>query len=156
MSLLQDITHALFRYLRGQFLIVLILMVLYAVGFFLVGVPFWWLAALLCGPLHLMPFFGPAIGAVIPVILVLIGGKGFWDVIEALIVVGLVQLVETLFLTPTIMGKELRLHPLAVFVIVIAGAFLFGPVGALLAAPAAAIALLIWRRIREPENQRKE
>jgi predicted PurR-regulated permease PerM len=148
-NLALDILGSLGRYLRGQLLIAAIMTGLYAVGFVSVGVPFWWLAALLCGPSNLVPFLGAVFAAIIPVSFVLIAGGGFWPVIYALLVFAAVQLIETLYLTPKILGRELSLHPLMVFAVVLAGALVAGPLGALVAAPIVAVGLLIWRRLRD-------
>lgn len=142
-----DIFFSLGRYARGQLLIVLLMSSLYAVGFFFAGVPLWWLAGLLCGPFHLVPVVGTPLSAIIPVSFQLIGGGGFWDVIWVLIVIAVVQLLETFYLTPRILGRELRLHPLIIILAVLCGALLAGPIGALLAAPIASVAILIWRRL---------
>jgi predicted PurR-regulated permease PerM len=146
--LVKEIVLSLGRYVRGQVLIVLIMSALYAAGFFFVGVPLWWLAGILCGPFHLVPVIGILFAAVIPILFQLAGGGGFWEVVWVLIVLAVVQLLESFFLTPRILGRELRLHPLVVILLVLTGAFLFGPIGALLAAPAVAIGLLIWKRSR--------
>jgi len=145
--LLVNIFISLGRYIRGQLSIVLIMIALYSVGFFLVDVPLWWLAGALCGPFHLVPLIGTAFAAVIPITFQLVAGGGFWDVIWVLVVIGVVQLLESFYLTPKILGKELKLHPLLVISVVLGGAMLFGPVGALLAAPVVAIGLLVWRRL---------
>ena len=151
--LIKEILFSLARYVRGQALIVLIMSALYAAGFFFVGVPFWWLAGALCGPFHLVPVVGILFAAIIPIVFQLAGGGGFWDVVWVLIVLAIVQLLESLFLTPRILGRELKLHPLVVILVVLAGAFLFGPFGALLAVPAVAIGLLIWKRSRTRRKQ---
>jgi predicted PurR-regulated permease PerM len=143
--LIKDVFLALGRYARGQVLIVIIMSSLYAVGFFFVEVPLWWLAGILCGPFHLVPVVGILFAAVIPVTLQLAGGGGFWDVIWVLAVIAAVQLLESLYLTPKILGRELKLHPLVIILVVLGGALLFGPLGALLAAPVVAVGLLIWR-----------
>jgi predicted PurR-regulated permease PerM len=143
--LLQDVFLSLGRYVRGQFLIVLIMSALYAAGFFFVEVPLWWLAGALCGPFHLVPVIGVLFAAVIPVSFQLAGGGGFWDVIWVLLVLAVVQLLESIYLTPKILGRELKLHPLVIVIVVLGGALLFGPIGAFLAAPVVAIGLLVWR-----------
>jgi predicted PurR-regulated permease PerM len=145
--LFKDIFLALARYARGQVLIALIMSSLYAVGFFFAKVPFWWLAGILCGPFHLLPVVGTPIAAIIPVSFQLIGGGGFWDVLWVLLVIAAVQLLESFYLTPKILGRELRLHPVVIILLVLCGAILAGPVGALIAAPIGAIGLMIWRRL---------
>jgi predicted PurR-regulated permease PerM len=53
----------------------------------------------------------------------------------------------TFYLTPKILARELRLIPLVVFAALLVGALIFGPVGALVAAPLVAILLLFYRRL---------
>jgi predicted PurR-regulated permease PerM len=151
--LFRDIFFSLARYARGQLLIALIMSSLYAAGFFFVKVPLWWLAGMLCGPFHLVPVFGILFAAVIPVTFQLIGGGGIWDVVWVLIVIAIVQLLESFYLTPKILGQELKLHPLVIILAVLGGALLVGPVGALLAAPVVAIGLLLWRRLAARKSQ---
>jgi predicted PurR-regulated permease PerM len=147
--LLRDIFLALARYVRGQLLIVLIMTGLYSAGFFFAGVPLWLLAGVLCGPFHLIPAIGTLFAAAIPVLFHLVSGGDLWDVVRALLVVGAVQLLETFYLTPRILGRELKLHPIVIVLAVLAGALLFGPVGALLSAPVVAVGLLVWRAWRK-------
>jgi len=145
--LVKEIFVAFGRYAKGQLLIALLMSALFAAGFFFAGVPFWWLAGLLCGPFHLIPVVGTPLSAIIPISFQLIGGGGFLDVVWVLVVIAVVQLLETFYLTPQILGRELRIHPLIVILAVLFGAMMAGPVGAILAAPIVSIALLIWRRV---------
>jgi predicted PurR-regulated permease PerM len=121
---------------------------LYVGGFFCVGVPLWWLAGPLCGVFHLVPILGTVFSAIIPITFQLVGGGGFWDVVQVLIVIVVVQIIESFYLTPKILGRELRLHPVLIVFVILGGAILFGPLGALLAAPIVAVAMLVWRRSR--------
>jgi predicted PurR-regulated permease PerM len=47
------------------------------------------------------------------------------------------------------MGRPLGLRPLLVFVALLAGSFLFGPIGFLLAVPILAVGNVFWRYFRE-------
>ena len=85
-----------------------------------------------------------------------ISGHGFRQILFVLILYGAIQLLESFYLTPKILGKELKLNPLVVFVSVLLGALIFGPVGALVAAPLVAILLLIYRRLGRFEKDRKD
>lgn len=147
---------SLLRYVRGQILIAAIMTVLYAVGFYFIGVPFWWLVALLCGPFHLVPLVGAVLSAVIPVAVLLISGHGFRPILFVLLLYGAIQLLETFFLTPKILGRELKLNPLVVFGAVLGGALIFGPVGALVAAPLVAILLLFYKRLVLSERKEED
>ena len=61
---------------------------------------------------------------------------------------GLGQLIESLFLTPRLVGERIGLHPLAVIFALLAFGQLFGFVGVLIALPASAVLLVAMRRAR--------
>jgi len=63
-------------------------------------------------------------------------------------VYGLGQLVESLFLTPRLVGERIGLHPLAVIFALLAFGQLFGFVGVLIALPVSAVLLVAIRRMR--------
>lgn len=148
-SLPREVAGTLWRFLHGQALIAAILTVFHLVGFYLIGLPFWWASGLTVGALTLVPYIGFLAGAGVAILVTLLGSGGLWDVVGLLIVMALAQALEGLYLTPKILGRELRMHPLLVFVAVVAGLLMFGPLGAFLAAPAVAIALLVWKRVKK-------
>jgi predicted PurR-regulated permease PerM len=64
------------------------------------------------------------------------------------VVYGLGQLIESLYLTPRLVGERIGLHPLAVIFALLAFGQLFGFVGVLIALPASAVLLVAVRRIK--------
>ncbi len=155
-SLPREVAGTLYRFLHGQAVITAILTVFHLIGFYLIGLPYWWASGLVVGMLSLAPYFGFLVGAGVASLIALLAGGDLWDVIGLLIVMALAQAVEGLYLTPKILGRELHLNPLLVFIAVIAGLMLFGPLGAFLAAPAVAIFLIVWKRAKARRRQRGE
>jgi predicted PurR-regulated permease PerM len=147
-SLLREVARAVWRFLHGQVLIAAILTAFHLVGFYVIHLPLWWLAGLLVGVLTLVPYFGFLVGAGLASLVALLGGGGLWDIVRLLIVMALAQALEGLYLTPKILGRELNLHPLLVFAGVLLGLMFFGPLGAFLAAPVLAVALIVWKRTK--------
>ncbi len=133
------------NYLRGQAVIALILTVFHLTAFYFAGLPLWWASGLLVGLLTLIPYLGFLVGAVGACLITVLAGGDRWAVVGLLGVMALGQMLETFYLTPKILGRHLKMHPALVFLVVLLGAIFFGPLGAFLAAPAAAIALLLWR-----------
>ncbi len=128
-------------FLRGQLLLSLIVGVLTGVAMSALGVRFAIALGIVAAVLEIIPGLGPILSAVPAVLLALFQGAAslplnhFW---AAVVVTGayvLIQQVENNILVPRILGASLELHPLAVIVGVLAGATLFGILGALLAAP---------------------
>ncbi len=135
----------LLTYLGGQLLIVLILTVVYAVSFYWFRVPLWFLLAPVCGVFHIVPVLGVILGAALPLLVAVIAGTNWTQVAGILGAFAAANVLETFVLIPFIHGKRLRLHPLAVLLVVLAGGLLFGFFGALLAVPLLAVIIAIWR-----------
>jgi predicted PurR-regulated permease PerM len=128
--------------------IVLILTGIYAIGFAISEVPWWFAIAVVCGLLNFIPVAGAVIALLIVLPLTWLIRQDTMPVLGALITYVVAQGLEGFYLTPKIMGRGLGLSPLVVFLAILAGGFMFGPIGVLFAAPIAAVLAVIWRRSR--------
>lgn len=136
------------NYLRGQLIISLIAAVNVTVGLALFGVPFSLLIGLLAGVLNFVPRIGAIVSMVLGGIIALVFG-GWMDALIVLIVILAQQLLEQSFLTPKILSYQMGLHPvLIVFALLAFGTFM-GVFGLLIAVPATAIIVAIYRACRE-------
>ena len=146
-SLALESNDVLGAFIRGQFLVMLALGVIYAGGLTLVGLKLGLLIGLLAGLISFIPYLGATTGVVLAVIAALVQAQGF-D-LKLLIGLGVVftvgQLMESYVLTPRIVGDKIGLHPVAVIFAVMAGGQLFGFLGMLLALPVAAVANVLLR-----------
>lgn len=68
----------------------------------------------------------------------------------------LIQQFENLLLVPRLMGDKLRVSPLAIFVAFMIGASLLGIIGAVLAAPMAAVVQLIFEEVYVGRRERRQ
>ncbi|PRB04699.1 AI-2E family transporter [Microbacterium sp. MYb64] len=125
------------NYARTQMLVAFIDAVGIGLGAFLLGVP-------LAVPVAVLVFLGsfiPIVGAVVTgalaVFLALVY-NGPWIALWMLIVVLAVQQIEGHLLQPILMGSAVKVHPLAVVLVVAGGALIAGIPGALFAVPLAA------------------
>lgn len=125
------------NYARTQLLVATIDAVGIGIGAFLLGVP-------LAIPVAVLVFLGafiPIVGAVltgaIAVFLALVY-NGVWIAVWMLVVVLAVQQIEGHILQPLLMGSAVKVHPLAVVLVVAGGAMIGGIPGALFAVPLAA------------------
>jgi predicted PurR-regulated permease PerM len=147
--------HALTGYVRGIVVVATVDAVAIGAALLVLGVPLWL-------SLTILTFFGaflPVVGATVAgavavvVTLVLEGGR---DAVIVLAVVLVVQQLEGNVLHPLVMGRALRLHPLAVLCAVTAGGLLLGIVGALVAVPLTAVtysAAAALRSRRAPDEE---
>ncbi len=149
--LARESSDVLGAFLRGQFLVMLALGVIYAVGMSLVGLKLGLLIGIIAGLISFIPYLGATTGIVLAVLAALVQSQGFdW---QLLILIGIVftagQLLESYVLTPRIVGDKIGLHPVAVIFAVMAGGQLFGFLGMLIALPVAAVANVLLRFAQE-------
>jgi predicted PurR-regulated permease PerM len=149
-SLLPRIEQALASYVRGQVLLSLIIGTSAGLGMWLLGtfgrVPGADRYAVLFGAwvaiTELIPYLGPWLGAIPPLIYALVVHpiSAIW---VALLFLGIHQ-VEGHVVVPNVMGSALRLHPLLVIFGLLAGGEIYGLPGALVALPLLAALRAIW------------
>ena len=125
-------------FVRGQFLLVVIVATLLSFAFWLDGEPYWLLIGTSAGIVELVPIVGPIAAGVVAV------GAGLtvgWTVaLGAGIAVLVLRQLEDYVIAPRVMGHAVGLSPLVVLVSVVAIGVLLGPIYVLLAIPIAAIA----------------
>ncbi|UYB53590.1 AI-2E family transporter [Xanthomonas sp. AM6] len=142
-------------FIRGQFLVMLALGVIYAGGLSLIGLNLGLLIGIIAGLISFIPYLGATTGILLAILAALVQAKGF-D-LQLLILVGVVftvgQLLESYVLTPRIVGDKIGLHPVAVIFAVMAGGQLFGFLGMLLALPVAAVANVLLHYLHEQYRQ---
>src|SRR5690606_28872271 len=153
--LAKESDEVLGAFLRGQFIVMLALGAIYALGLTLVGLKLGLLIGIIAGLISFVPCLGAATGIVLAVLAALVQAQGF-D-LKLLALVGVVftvgQLIESYILTPRIVGDRIGLHPVAVIFAIMAGGQLFGFVGMLIALPVAAVGNVLLRFARERYTQ---
>ncbi|MBF6613730.1 MAG: AI-2E family transporter [Chloroflexi bacterium] len=142
-----DIEVKVGGWVRGQLTLMLIVGLISAVGYLVIGVKYWPALALFIAVAEAIPLVGPYIGTAPAVLVALTQGvneKGLFGVGGgiglALIVVVfaiLLQMVEGNVLIPRVMKNSVGISPLTVIVSILLGATLAGIVGALVAVPIA-------------------
>jgi predicted PurR-regulated permease PerM len=153
--LLRQMEHSLTSYVKGQTLVSLIIGTSAGIGLWLFGV-LGWLPngdkyALLFGAwvaiTELIPYLGPWLGAIPPLIYALVVHpvSAIW---VALLFLGIHQ-IEGHVVVPNVMGSALRLHPLLVIFGLLAGGEIYGLPGALVALPMLAAGRAVWEFFSE-------
>jgi len=181
-GLLKRMDETVSSYFRGRLLIGLIMGVMFAVGWWLVGVPYAVLLGLFTGLLSLIPY-AAGLGWPIAMLLaymthvpggaeaaaeaagaVAAGGAGgdgeaaafpWWQVVLGpTLVYFVVQNVEGWLLTPYIQGKSTGLGPVTVIIVVFMGGALGGLYGMILAIPIAACVKILLKDALAPRMKR--
>jgi predicted PurR-regulated permease PerM len=145
---MNEADEVLGQYLRGQMLVMLILAVFYSIGLALFGLDLALPIGVFTGLAIFVPYVGFGIGLILAVLAGLLEFASFKAVIMVAVVYGSGQLIESLFLTPRLVGERIGLHPLAVIFALLAFGQIFGFVGVLIALPASAVLLVAIRRLQ--------
>jgi predicted PurR-regulated permease PerM/phosphoglycolate phosphatase-like HAD superfamily hydrolase len=128
-------------FFRGQVVLGFIIGLIVWIAMMVVGLPNAALMGLLAGILEVIPNFGPVLATIPAVITALFRGStylplsNFWFSVLVLGIYILIQQMENAYLVPRIMGRRLRLHPVLIFIGLMAGGMIAGVLGVLLAAP---------------------
>lgn len=132
-------------WLGGQLLLGLIIGTMSAIGFAVMGVPYFFVLAVIAGIGEMIPMVGPLLSAIPAVLVALtvsptlaLGVAGFcWAL----------QLIENNVLVPKVMGQTVGLNAVTVIISLAIGSELLGFVGALLAVPTAAIIQVLFEEL---------
>ena len=143
-----EVDQLLAQYLRGQFLVMLILAVYYSVTLAIAGFDVAHPVGILTGLLIFIPYVGFGIGLLLALLAGLLQFNGVEGLLPVAIIYGGGQILEGFFLTPKLVGERIGLHPLMVIFALLAFGQLFGFVGVLLALPSSAILSVAFRHLR--------
>lgn len=145
-----DVKNAMNRYFRGQFLVSMIVGVLFACGFLIIDLPMAVAFGLFIGILNLVPYLqliSLPVAVVLCVVSSVSSGTGFWLVFwECMAVYVVVQLIQDMFLTPKIMGKVMGLNPAIILLSLSIWGSLLGFMGLIIALPLTTLLLSYYDR----------
>jgi len=151
----RDITVKVSAWLGGQLLLGAMIGATSAIGLWLLGIPFFYVLALISGIGELIPVVGPVLSA-IPAIAVA-ATISIKKVLLVLLFFVLQQQLENHVLVPRVMSRQVGVSPVTVIVALLIGGKLLGIVGAILAVPTAAIVqVLFWEVIGAREKRDKD
>jgi predicted PurR-regulated permease PerM len=138
-------------FIRGEFTVVSIAIVTYSLLLGILGLPYFFILALIAGLGRFVPYVGAALGWISFFIGALLQDPtpfGLTNIVYGLLIFGIAVVIDTAFdqiLMPKVMGDSLQVHPAAILISALVGAQLLGVLGIILAAPAFATLKLILR-----------
>lgn len=141
-ALATTLDQAMGEYIRGQLLIAACVGLMVYAGLALLGLPLAGLIALLAAVLNVVPFLGTVV-PVIPALAIAIAG-GWLQVVLVLVIFVVANQIDNHLLTPLIMSKSTKLHPVTVILVVIGGFAVGGLVAAIFAVPLVAFAKVLF------------
>ncbi len=136
---IRELRKVVQNYIIGVFKVMGILAVLNTVALLIIGVKHALFFGLLAALFNIIPYLGPFLGAIFPFIFAFLTMDGLIYPIAVVISFTIIQLFESNFLTPKIVGSNVNLNALITFVALLVGGVIWGVAGMILIIPTLAI-----------------
>lgn len=142
------------RWILAQLALSLVVGVLTGLGVWALGVRYPAVIGALAALFEIVPVIGPVLVGLIAFLIALSDSVllGFYAIIFFI----LVQQLESHILTPIIVGRTMKIHPVVVIISLLAGAHVAGFIGVLLAVPIAVFAQEIIEYLSESKSHRPQ
>lgn len=133
-EILAQISKQLRGFIGVKVMITIGLSIIMTIGFLILGIPYAYIWGPLAGIMNLLPYIGPVIGAIPPIIVGGLSG-GLSLLIWTTSFIFVIQMLESNIITPRLTANTVDLNPLAVLVSSIIWGYLWGGIGVVLAVP---------------------
>ena len=144
LKLIYEMNDQVGSFIRARIAEALIVGFVTWVGLVIIDFPYAALIALFAALTNLIPYLGPIIGAIPPILIVLVNpeivfGSMSVNLIAVSIVYLTAQLFDAFFIIPVVVAKIVNLHPVTVILVIIMGAQLLGILGMIISIPVASL-----------------
>lgn len=127
------------QYLFGMLMIMFIVGLLNSIGLLIVGLDNPFLFGFMAAILTIIPYVGTFLGAALPVLYAFVSYDSPWIAVSVAVMFWVVQIIESNFLTPKIVGGNVKINALTAILSIIIGAAVWGVAGMILFLPFAAM-----------------
>lgn len=149
-----ETSETLASYIQGQTIVCIFVGIGTFIGYSIIGIPNALILALVAAITNIIPYFGPFIGGAPAVIVAaLISPKLALFVV---LIILIVQQIDSNLISPYIMGKKLNIHPLTIILLLLFAGNFAGVLGMVLAVPTYAICKVVIVNISRIINLRKK
>lgn len=144
---MDDAAARVSRYLRLQLVINTCYGIVIGIGLHFIGLPGALLWGAIAGIIRFLPYIGPPLGGIGPVLLSLAIFPGWHTAVFTLALYVCVELTVSQFIEPMLYGERTGLSPLAVLVAAVFWTALWGPLGLIVSTPLTTCLLVLGRRV---------
>jgi predicted PurR-regulated permease PerM len=123
------------KYLSGMIILIIILGLANSIGLWIIGVDSPFLFGFLAAAMSIIPYVGTTLGASIPVLYSFMSHDSLWVPFAVAVLFWAIQLIESNFLSPKIVGSSLQINALAAILSLLIGASVWGIAGMILFLP---------------------
>lgn len=142
-EIIQKVATVSQQYLIGLSKMIVLLWIMYGIGFSIIGVENAIFFAILCGLLEIVPFVGNITGTTLTVLIAAINGANTQLLLGIVIVYGIVQFIQGWVLEPLIVGSQVKINSLFTIIALVLGELIWGITGIILAIPLTAMLKIV-------------
>ncbi|TCI74113.1 AI-2E family transporter [Exiguobacterium sp. IPCH1] len=144
-NILHDMHTTVKNYVHAQLIVAFFVGITSLIGLWIIGLDYAILLALFMMVTNIIPYVGPFLGAAPAVVVAFIQDpiKVLW----VIVVIIIVQQIESNVISPLIQGKSLKVHPLTIIIVLLVAGNLAGIIGMLIAVPFYAVAKVVVQNI---------
>lgn len=151
-EILIETIHSYYNFVKGMLLVYLIVGILNSVGLAILGIPHPFMFGFIASILTFIPYAGIIISSLLPIAVSWVTYDSLWYPIGVILIFAFVQLLEANVIFPLAVGNRLKINPLIIIIMIIAGGILWGAAGMILFIPFISIIKLIADRTRGLET----
>lgn len=131
------------KYLSGMIILIIILGLANSIGLWIIGIDSPFLFGFLAAAMSIIPYVGTTLGASIPVLYAFMSHDSLWIPFAVAVLFWFIQLIESNFLSPKVVGSSLQINALAAILSLLVGASVWGIAGMILFLPFVAMLKVI-------------
>lgn len=138
-------------YLRGNFVLMLIVGVVFSIVWSILGIPASLLLGIIAGLFTIIPDLGPALAALIAVLVAFVEGSNyfdipnFWFAVLVFLVYAFLITIKNLWVRPRLFGRSVHMHEGIVFLSIMLAVLVQGILGAIVIIPIIASLRIVGR-----------
>ncbi|HEY3738485.1 MAG TPA: AI-2E family transporter [Bryobacteraceae bacterium] len=145
----EDATRRVSRYLMLQFLVNAVFGLLCGGGLYLIGVPYAALWGAVAALLRIVPYIGSVVAGLLPLVLCLAVFDGWREPVMVFVLFAALEIITGNFLEPWLYGAHTGISSLALLLMAIFWASLWGPSGLILSTPLTVCAVVLGRHMKQ-------
>lgn len=145
-EILIETIHSYYNFVKGMLLVYLIVGILNSVGLAILGIPHPFMFGFIASILTFIPYAGIIISSLLPIAVSWVTFDSVWYPVGVILIFAFVQLLEGNIIFPLAVGNRLKINPLIIIIVIIAGGILWGAAGMILFIPFISIIKLIADR----------
>ena len=147
MGIIQKVKTLVQKYIAGLLIVIAILAVINSTMLIIIGVDHAIFFGVFAAMLNVIPFLGPIMGSILPILYALITMDSLIYPLIILLGFYIIQLFESNLFTPIIVGSQVSMNALATLLLIIIGAQIWGLAGMILFIPIGAILKIIFDEV---------